>query len=243
MAKYVINDTTLTSIADGVRKVTGTSATMKPSEMATALKNVDVSFWDKYQQNGNRLDYSYAFAGHGWTDETFKPKYNIKPRSISYMFSVTQITDLCKLLDECGVVIDLSDTVAISYFVNGSSSLQTIPTLDVSKTADLSYLISNNSALRSIEKLILADGTQRFSAYSFNGNPALEEIRFEGVIGSSLAIKDSPLLSSDSVQSIIDCLKDLTGATAQTLTLHSDVIGRMTTEQTQEIRNKNWTLA
>ena len=29
-----------------------------------------VRFWSGYQDNGNRTDYSRAFSGKGWTDET-----------------------------------------------------------------------------------------------------------------------------------------------------------------------------
>lgn len=33
------------------------------------------TFWDAYQENGERQSYSYAFYGPGWNDITFKPKY------------------------------------------------------------------------------------------------------------------------------------------------------------------------
>ena len=32
-------------------------------------------FWDSFQQNGTRANYSFAFAGVAWTDETLQPKY------------------------------------------------------------------------------------------------------------------------------------------------------------------------
>jgi endonuclease I len=47
---------------------------------------------------------------------------------------------------------------------------------------------------------------------------------------------------NDSVQSIVDALKDLTGATAQTLTFHADVGGKLTDAQKATITAKNWTL-
>lgn len=34
-------------------------------------------FWDAYQQNGNRKEYGYAFAGQAWNDEAYNPKYPI----------------------------------------------------------------------------------------------------------------------------------------------------------------------
>ena len=35
------------------------------------------AFWDRYQDYGDRRDYTMLFAGAGWTPETFKPKYKI----------------------------------------------------------------------------------------------------------------------------------------------------------------------
>ena len=34
-------------------------------------------FWDTYQTNGQRTNYTYAFSGLGWTDNLYKPKYPI----------------------------------------------------------------------------------------------------------------------------------------------------------------------
>ena len=36
-------------------------------------------FWDLYQDYGNRRSYRHAFAGYGWTVDTFKPKYKMTP--------------------------------------------------------------------------------------------------------------------------------------------------------------------
>ena len=50
-------------------------------------------------------------------------------------------------------------------------------------------------------------------------------------------------LDDESVQSIIDGLADLTGETAQTITLHTDIKSKLTDEQTSAITAKNWTIA
>lgn len=70
----------------------------------------------------------------------------------------------------------------------------------------------------------------------------IEEIRF-----SPLSIKvslDIPslVLSDESIQSIIDGLADLTGQTAQTLTLHATVGNKLTQTQKDAISAKNWTV-
>ncbi|MFR8974476.1 MAG: hypothetical protein ACLVG9_00545 [Eubacteriales bacterium] len=36
------------------------------------------TFWDSYQENGNKVAYRLAFFGSGWNDTTFHPKYPIK---------------------------------------------------------------------------------------------------------------------------------------------------------------------
>lgn len=78
----------------------------------------------------------------------------------------------------------------------------------------------------------------------FAGMTNLKEVRFkENTLSVSIAFGKSPLLSAESVQSIIDGLADLTGATAQTLTLHADVKAKLTDTQIATITGKNWTLA
>ena len=58
----------------------------------------------------------------------------------------------------------------------------------------------------------------------------------------SISFAECSLLSDISIQSIIDGLADLTGGTAQTLTLHADVGAKLTEEQKATITAKNWEL-
>ena len=78
---------TLTAIGDKLRSLLGATDKYTLSEMPSAIDNVYGKglsqgkldeydrFWDDFQQNGSRTQYSYAFAGFGWTDATLKPKY------------------------------------------------------------------------------------------------------------------------------------------------------------------------
>ena len=63
----------------------------------------------------------------------------------------------------------------------------------------------------------------------------------ENSIPFSLSFAQSPLLSDESIQSIINGLA--TVETAQTLTLHADVKAKLTESQIAQITSKNWTLA
>lgn len=71
----------------------------------------------------------------------------------------------------------------------------------------------------------------------------LENVRFkEKTLSVSLSLSHSEKLTAESIQSIIDGLADLTGGTAQTLTVHATVGAKITDEQKAAISAKNWTL-
>lgn len=115
---------------------------------------------------------------------------------------------------------------------------------DFSKCINMLNLISNFSALTVI------DGTPLdFSSSTNNGNildncTNVEEIR---IVPNSIKVNTSVVsaknLSSESVQSLIDALADLTGQTTQTITFHADVKNELSEEQRAIITSKNWTLA
>lgn len=175
-------------------------------------------FWDKYQENGNRTNYEYAFTGAGWNDETFKPKYDIVPTANTNMFTVCGVTDMIKALENASVKLDLSKAVSTSYLLQ-SSLITRFPTIDTSSRKAIDYFLMSNQNLEYVEKVILkSDGSQTFNNYSFTNNPKLKEIRFEGVIGQNgFTIKDSPLLSKASIESIINALSTVTSGLTVTL--------------------------
>lgn len=78
---------------------------------------------------------------------------------------------------------------------------------------------------------------------TFDYCSGLETIRFTpGTIKVSLGMGQSQSLSDASIQSIIEGLADLTGGTAQTLSLHATVGAKLTDEQKAAISAKNWTV-
>lgn len=67
-----------------------TTALEELLEVAKALPDAEQppdydAYWNYHQQNGNRTDYRFAFAGGGWTSMAkagaFLPKYPIKPKN------------------------------------------------------------------------------------------------------------------------------------------------------------------
>lgn len=70
----------------------------------------------------------------------------------------------------------------------------------------------------------------------------LIKVRFApNSIKISISFKDSQLLSDETTQSIMDGLADLTGGTAQTLTLHKDL--KILQSQVDSANAKGWTVA
>ncbi|MBE6983108.1 MAG: hypothetical protein E7435_02325 [Ruminococcaceae bacterium] len=122
------------------------------------------------------------------------------------------------------------------------SKLQHIGVVDLSNCTLVNYLFSGCSKLETVDKLVLSDKMTNFILSNFAGCSALKNITFDGVIPTSISMDNSPLLTTASVQSIIDHLKDLTGANAQTLTFHATVGEALTDAQKAAITAKNWTL-
>lgn len=82
--------------------------------------------------------------------------------------------------------------------------------------------------------------------YAFDGCKALKEIRIvKNTLKITVSFANSPDLSDLSIQSIIDGLADLTGQTAQVLTVHKDVLAKIEAnpEQLASITDKNWTVS
>jgi hypothetical protein len=201
------------------------------------------AFWGAYQQNGDRTDYSGAFSGISWDDNSFTPKYSMKPKKASNMFAWGDITDLPAALEKAGVTLDFSevDGSGSSQLFATNTTIRHIGVVDLSNCTTLSYVFVTCASLETIDKLILSDKITSYVSV-FEWCSALKNITIEGIIGKSIGFPQSSLLTSESVDSIISALKDLTGATAQTLTFHATVGGKLTDEQKAAISTKNWIL-
>ena len=127
------------------------------------------------------------------------------------------------------------------------STVTYIPTIDVSSAVGLINTFDYATEVVKIEKIILkADGSQRVQG-GFNSCRALEEVRFEGVIGASISFKESTKLSRDSVVNIFAALSE--SASGQTLALSSSALtaafGGSSSEEWQTLRatRPNWTIS
>ena len=104
---------------------------------------------------------------------------------------------------------------------------------------------SNLYALETIDGMPLnfSSATSSSALNGFANTKSLVDFRVvEQSIKFSFSWVTCLNLSTDTIQSIIDGLADLTGGTAQTLTLHANVGAKLTDEQKATITAKNWTL-
>lgn len=215
----------LTTIAENVPKVKQQGY----DEGFEAGKEKEWSdFWDTLQNYGKRKDYTYLFGVNTGTspynDETFKPKYDIKPQIASNMFRYcSNITDFKGILERQGVVLDFSKCANVNYAFQFCYNNTRLPELDFSEATAIHLPFSYNEKLISIDKFIVSDsGTTTFTD-TFIYCYALSEIRIGGVIGRNISFQYSPL-SVESMKSIITHLKNYAGTDSEkayTLTLKS----------------------
>lgn len=176
------------------------------------------TFWDNYQENGERTIYQHAFGGCGWTEETFKPKYNIIPTNAYMLFyNNDKITDLVCLLKKNKVTLDLSNARSIQYAF-GNSSITKIGIVDTTQCVSLQNCFVNSTKLVEIEKIILKDDGSQGYTTPFNGCTSLEKVIFQGTIGQDgLNMQWSTKLNKSSITSIINALSETTSGLSITL--------------------------
>lgn len=173
-------------------------------------------FWDAYQNNDQGGAIDYAFAGYGWTLETFKPKYDIIIVGQAMgAFNANQMKiDLVELLSRLGKKLDFTRSTNISTCFSWSAFTR-IGEVCVNSTGV--YSIFNNCAnLVTIDKLIVKENIT-YNSW-FNACPALENLTIEGVIGQNgFNVQWSTKLSKASITSIINALSTTTSGLTVTI--------------------------
>lgn len=206
-------------------------------------------FWDEFQNNGNRTNYAYAFAGESFVNLINEIKHPIKiidttvnSRCCHQMFvwfnrekkEVIDFTEICKKIDFSGcksadglfnnacvdnITVDFSNLERLSETFRAGDGGGGITSITLTLTEKCTYIGNPFFYQTKLTNLIFTDGS---------------------VISKSIAIAQASMLSNESVQSIINALKDLTGETAEKVTFHTDVTLKLTDEQLAQIKNKNW---
>ena len=170
--------------------------------------------WDTMQDDGKGQNYYYAFAYGRFTDKNYNPKHPLK----------------------CS-----SGTTSGRYIFYNATGI-TDTKVEIIPYNDLQYAFNGDSSLVTIRKLTVKESVTYNGA--FTGCDKLVDITFDGVIGQDISFRYSSKLSVESIDSIIEHLKDLTGATAQTLTVHTTVYNKIVSSGKDAlITAKNWSLA
>lgn len=197
------------------------------------------SFWDVYQDRGNRTNYKAAFH-EGWNEDIFIPKYDIKPTDCSIMFANSNIVDLAGCLKRLGITLDTSNCTILTQMFQGAKT-KYIPTLDVRKCTSMAYAF-NSSDIETIEKLIVSESTALGTSIQNARN--LKNIVIEGVFATNVSFSSCSKLTVDSLRSILAALKDLSG-TGKTFscTIGSTNLAKLTTAEKEAVKNKGWTLS
>ena len=144
-------------------------------------------FWDKYQQNGDRTGYNFLFAGTGWNDETYSPKYPIvcNGQSNSVYQWNSYITST-----KVPITFTHSDSSGVFHYC---TRLKEIVSLKVTEAVKFSTWFGNCSALETIN------------------------FTDDSVIGNTISFSSSTKLSHDSIVSIINALSTTTSELKVTL--------------------------
>lgn len=202
--------------------------------------------WDAIQTNGAKVAYIHTFYSPGWNDETFKPKYDMRPTNAEGMFRAMRVTDLKACLENSGVVLDTSACTNFEMmFYYGTYGH--IPEIDTRSATALTSIFCG-ADVHTIDKWILKeDGTQTFNQNTFAECKNLENLVVEGVIGKNLLnFSHCTKLTHDSLLSILNALKDYSADTSgekHTITLGTTNLAKLTDAEKAIATEKGWTLA
>jgi len=226
----------LTAIANAIRGKTGGTESLTLDQMATEIERIKTGGGEdsiRYVINSQNLY-------HG---AVFPDGYEIKVISAAHQGNMQAMFTNTKGIRK----ITLNVPTGVNYNVYNfarESSVEEIVLPDGIHFTSWNYFGYYSNNLRRIIGRIDCSGHAPNNNNCLNVTRNLEEVYFmPGTIDYSINFASSPNLIDASIQSIIDGLADLTGGTAQTLTLHATVGGKLTDAQKATITAKNWTLA
>lgn len=200
----------ITTIAENIPKVFEAGYNKGKSEGGG--DNYYDTFWDAYQDYGNRRSYTYAFAKQGWNNETFNPKYPIiAVGDASYMFDGCTLTDFDFV--ENGISLDTSGAASLTYAFRNCKGIYRIGEIDCSGCKDVNRLFYS-CKMPNIDNLIVHENLTYSNTFDY---ATIENITISGVIGKNGFKLTSSTLTKASVISIINALSSTTDGLSITL--------------------------
>ena len=218
-------------------------------KLTTVANNVPLVYNAGYVKGKTENGEAYVFKNMNSLNYFFESGYNshytdkFKDLDFSSIYSAQYIFRNNK--DVTSIVTPaFSDKLKLIHgMFMGCTALKTV---DMSKdmfTARVNVVTDLFNGCTALEKVI---GTLDFSkadyaSRTFQGCSALQDIRFaENSIKISITFADSPLLTGESVNSIINALINITDGVARTVTFNGAVA--LTDSQKATIETKGWDL-
>lgn len=223
--KYSSISELFTAIANSIRGKTGSSDPIVAEDFPSVIGGIPSyeegiqseydKFWDAFQkqqgQSGS-MNCNFLFAGFGWSDENFKPKYIIRPKMAMQMFYYAQLGDLVSLLEASGSGLDTTVCYAFQNMFE-YSGITRVPEISItvpSGESAIGAMFRNCKQLVEIQKIILGEGVVVAFNNVFTETIRLTTVTFEGTICRDINFQWSPL-SVDSMKSVITHLKNYAG--------------------------------
>lgn len=239
MANVLIEEKTMTDIANAIRAKSGTVEKMKPAEFVDKIKNINSSNDDLI---GCIANFNHTFFKANIDKNYVEIKYGkYFTGDMSSMFQYTTISKDGYIKFIGGTVQKVVANYTFANFYN----LKTLDFRESDLEMQQGYAVQFTFSNSTLESIL---GTINYSkAGSFIKTfdcPKLKDIELlPNNIFKFISFEKCPLLTNESIQSIIDGLADLTGETAQTITFHPDVKNKLAEEQIASVTSKNWNIA
>ncbi len=176
-------------------------------------------FWDGFQQDGNRKNYWYGFAGPGWTQETLNPKHKIEivdgTQNAQYavgMFyrcgcelQANQFIDFSKIADK----FDFSKAQRATDMFNSAHITNVIADFSSAVYANTAFANTWGTGVSSLT-LKVSELLQNVSQMFYNPNLTRIEMMEGSVWAVSVAFNKCSKLDKVSHISIVDALSTTT---------------------------------
>lgn len=224
MSKVIITKSKLDALADKINEKVGRIEPISLDEMITKAEDIRL-----IEMLESRTSLVYAMSNSSLTTFPYF-KVNKAVKSMNYFCINSKFVEFPKL-----------DTSKVEKFEYAFSNcyIKEI-TIDSGSATTMVGTFSSDNFLVTISKLDVSKCVEAGSLKNtFHYCPALKNVFFvENSIRVSVSFVFCPLLSAESVQSIIDGLAPVT--TAQTITFHKNIA--LSDAQKQTINEKGWTL-
>ena len=251
MALIKTDSSNYENAAAKIREKTNRQNGYKPSQLPSGIEDVfeagkkaeSDAFWEAYQKQGERTNYEYAFADN-WTNDTFKPKYDIVPvgdYAATCMFQKTSL-DIPAGLAHNGVKLDLSQCTSLSStFLQAMAAI--LPPIDMQSCTRTSLTFYNTKITQLYINNLREDCT--FDR-TFLYNATLVDFFVTGTIGENgFNVQQSRSLTKQSIMSIINALADKSADTSGTVwkvTIGETNRAKLTAEEIEIAEQKGWTI-